>query len=102
MIKFTNEIALITAVSDLRMFLDIVKGTALEFESISSRSEGEKSPSGPIRTDNVLVSLRTSDLRLSLEFTSANNNFVDPSKLFKNDFLKGYDDQRITNFRSSY
>ena len=25
-----------------------------------------------------------------------------PSKLFKSDFLKGYDDQRITNFRSSF
>ena len=46
--------ALITAVSDLSIFLDIVKDTTLEFTRISSRSEGEKSPSGPIRTDNVL------------------------------------------------
>ena len=29
--KITNEIALITAVSDLRMFLDIVNGTTLGF-----------------------------------------------------------------------
>ena len=83
MIKFTNEIALITAVSDLRMFLDIVKGTAFEFESISSRSEGEKSPSGPIRTDKVLASFKASALSLSLELTSANNNLEEPPKSFK-------------------
>ena len=75
--------ALITAVSDLSIFLDIVKDTTLEFTRISSRSEGEKSPSGPIRTDNVLASLRTSDLRLSLELTSANNNLEELSKFFK-------------------
>ena len=50
---------------------------------MSSRSEGEKSPSGPIRTDRDLASLRTSALRLSLELTSANNSFVVPSKFFK-------------------
>ena len=51
---------------------------------ISSRSEGEKSPSGPIRTDKVLASLKTSFFKLSLELTSANNNFVETSKLLKN------------------
>ena len=53
MIKFTNEIALITAVSDLRMFFDIVKGLTAEFLRMISRSDGEKSPSGPIEYLNV-------------------------------------------------
>ena len=75
--------ALITAVSVLKMFLDIVKGTTCEFPSISSRSEGEKSPSGPIRIDSDLDSLRTSALSLSLELTSANNNLEELSKSFK-------------------
>ena len=75
--------ALITAVSDLRMFLDIVKGTTFRFSRINSLSEGEKSPSGPINTDSNLASLRTSALRLSLELTSANNNFEELSKSFK-------------------
>ena len=82
-IKLTNEIALITAVSDLSIFLDIVKGIMLEVPRINSRSEGEKSPSGPIKTDNVLTSLRTSNLRLSLELTSANNSLEELSKFFK-------------------
>ena len=83
MIKFTNEIALITAVSDLRMFLDIVNGTTLGFPWISSISEGEKSPSGPISTDKDFASLKTSFFKLSLELTSANNSFVELSKLFR-------------------
>ena len=83
MIKFTNEIALITAVSDLRMFLDIVNGTTLEFARISSRSGSEKSPSGPIRIDKVLASLSTSVLRFYLELTSANNNLEELFKYFK-------------------
>ena len=65
------------------MFLDIVKGTTFEFARISSLSEGEKSPSGPMRTDKLLASLRTSVFRLSLELTSANNNLEEPSKSFK-------------------
>tara|TARA_Y100000817_G_scaffold259661_1_gene213656 strand:- start:49 stop:210 length:162 start_codon:yes stop_codon:yes gene_type:complete len=49
LIKLTNEIALITAVSDLRIFEDIVKDITFEFLEIVSLSEGEKSPSGPIK-----------------------------------------------------
>ena len=56
------------------MFLDIVKGITFLFANISSLSEGEKSPSGPMRTDKVLATLIASALRLSLELTSANNN----------------------------
>ena len=41
--------ALITAVSDLRMFLDNLKGFTDPFPRIDSRSAGEKSPSGPIK-----------------------------------------------------
>ena len=82
--KFTNEIALITAVSDLRMFLDIVNDTTLGFPLISSISGGEKSHSGPIYTDKDLASLKTSFFKLSLEFTSANNNLEDPSKFLRN------------------
>ena len=66
--------ALITAVSDLKMFLDIVNGITFELARINSLSKGEKSPSGPISTDSNLASLRTSAVRLSLELTSANNN----------------------------
>ena len=55
MIKLTCEIALITAVSDLSIFFDIVKGITCEIDKIKSRSDGEKSPSGPINTVNVLL-----------------------------------------------
>ena len=48
MIKFINEIALITAVSDLSIFLDIEKEVVLALAKIDFRSLGEKSPSGPI------------------------------------------------------
>ena len=75
--------ALITAVSDLSIFLDIVKGTTLELARINSLSEGEKSPSGPISTESDLAPLRISALRLSLELTSANNNLEKPSEFFK-------------------
>ena len=47
MIKLTREIALITAVSDLSIFFDIVNGTTWESDKINSLSDGEKSPSGP-------------------------------------------------------
>ena len=83
MIKFTSEIALITAVSDLRMFLDMVKGLTVELPSMASRSKGEKSPSGPIKIHKDLQSFKSSDLRFSLELTSANNSLVDLSKFFK-------------------
>ena len=47
--KFTNEIAVITAVSDLKIFFDIVKDFTSGTVKIDSRSAGEKSPSGPIK-----------------------------------------------------
>ena len=47
--KFTREIAVNAAVSDLKMFLDIVKGFVEGFASMDSRSEGVKSPSGPTK-----------------------------------------------------
>ena len=83
MIKLTNEIALITAVSDLRMFLDIVNDVTFEFPSIESLSDGEKSPSGPIKTEIELLCFNVSTFKFFVEFTSANNNFEDPSRLFK-------------------
>ena len=86
MIKFTNEIALITAVSVLRMFLDIVKGFTALFPRIDSLSEGEKSPSGPIKIHKDLFPFRSSAFKLSPEFTSANKILVDTSKLFKKSF----------------
>ena len=82
MINLTNEIALITAVSDLRMFLDTVNGLVVELPSIVSRSEGEKSPSGPIKMHKDLLLLKSSTLRLSLELTSANNSLVASSQFF--------------------
>ena len=42
--------AVITAVSDLKIFLDIVKDFTSGTVKIDSRSAGEKSPSGPIKT----------------------------------------------------
>ena len=83
LIKFTNEIALITAVSDLKMFFESVKGVMLEVWSINALSEGEKSPSGPINTEKYFTSLEVSFFKLSLELTSANNNLVELSRLFK-------------------
>ena len=47
--KFTNEIAVITAVSDLKIFFDIAKDFTSGTVKIDSRSAGEKSPSGPIK-----------------------------------------------------
>ena len=78
-----KEIMWVMSLLTFEKLLDIVKDTTREFARISSRSEGEKSPSGPIRTDNVLASSRTLDLRLSLELTSANNNLEELSKFFK-------------------
>ena len=75
MIKFTNEIALITAVSDLKMFLEIVKGTTFEQLSKCSLSEGEKSPSGPINIIFNSSSLIFSCFKLSFELISANKQF---------------------------
>ena len=68
MIKFTNEIALITAVSDLRMFLDNVKGFTALFCRINSRSVAEKSPSGPINIQKDLTFLRSSTFKFSFEY----------------------------------
>ena len=65
MIKFTREIALITAVSDLRMFFDNVKGLTAGFLRIDSRSAGEKSPSGPIKIHKDLLSFKSSAFRIS-------------------------------------
>ena len=84
MIKFTREIALITAVSDLRMFFDNVKGLTAGFLRIDSRSAGEKSPSGPIKIHKDLLSFKSSAFRMYLELTSANKIFEVPSKFFKN------------------
>ena len=63
MIKLTNEIALITAVSDLKMFLDIVNGFVFEVPSMSSLSEIEKSPSGPIRIEKDFAPFKKSFFR---------------------------------------
>ena len=82
MIKFTNEIALITAVSDLRMFLDNVKGFTALFWRINSRSAGEKSPSGPINMQKDLTFFRSWVFKFSFEFTSANKIFEFSSKVF--------------------
>ncbi|MFL2599327.1 MAG: DUF5103 domain-containing protein [Flavobacteriaceae bacterium] len=45
--------------------------------------------------------LRGSDENFYYKISFFNYDWT-PSKLFKSDFLKGYDDQRITNFRSSF
>ena len=76
MIKFTNEIALITAVSDLRMFLDILNGFVDEFLVIISLSVGEKSPSGPIKIHNVSKFFKSSGFKFSFELISANKSLV--------------------------
>ena len=73
MIKLTNEIALITAVSDLRMFLDIVNDVTFEFPRIKFLSDGEKSPSGPIKTEIGLPCFKVSTFKVCEVFTSANN-----------------------------
>ena len=78
MIKFTNEIALITAVSDLRMFLDNVKGFTALFCRINSRSAAEKSPSGPINIQKDLNFLKSSVFKFSFELISANKIFTFP------------------------
>ncbi len=75
LIKLTIEIALITAVSARSMFSESEKGTVSVFDRISSRSAGEKSPSGPIRTLTFLHCPRSFKLGLCLEFISAKNNF---------------------------
>jgi hypothetical protein len=80
LIKFTSEIALIAAVSDLRMFLDKVKGFTALFCKINSRSTGEKSPSGPIKIQKDLTFLRSSIFKFSFELTSANKIFEFSSK----------------------
>ena len=86
MIKSTNEIALITAVSDLKIFLDSEKGFTVLFPRIKSRSVGEKSPSGPIKIHKDLLFIKSSVFKLALEFTSANKSLVDSSKLFTKSF----------------
>ena len=52
--------ALIAAVSDLSIFFDMVKGITIANDKINSRSEGEKSPSGPMRIVKFLLSLKFS------------------------------------------
>jgi len=86
LIKFTNEIALITAVSDLRMFLDKVKGFTDLFLRINSRSAGEKSPSGPINIHEDLKFLKSSAFKFSFELTSANKSLAVLSKVSKKSF----------------
>ena len=83
MIKLTREIALITAVSDLSMFFDMLNEVAWEFAKINSRSGGEKSPSGPTNRHKDLQSFNSLAWRLSFEFTSANKSLVEPSRFFK-------------------
>ena len=61
----------------------MVNEVALELERMNSRSEGEKSPSGPTSTHKDLVSWKFSDLSLFLELISANKSSVDPSIFFK-------------------
>ena len=58
-IKFTKEIAEITAVSVLRIFFESEKGTVVEPFKINSLSAGEKSPSGPTKTVVVSPSLKS-------------------------------------------
>ena len=76
MIKLTKEIALITAVSDLKMFLDNIKGFVPGFPRIISRSETVKSPSGPIKIVKDFEFLNFSILKLSFELTSPNKSLV--------------------------
>ena len=57
------------------MFAESEKGTVSGFDRISSRSAGEKSPSGPIKTQIFLSCTKSFELGLCLEFTSAKNNF---------------------------
>ena len=73
MIKFTKEIALITAVSDRNIFFDIEKEVELACVSISSLSDGEKSPSGPINIIFTLPLFKFFSSNLFLELTSAND-----------------------------
>ena len=76
MIKFINEIALITAVSVLKMFFDNEKEVVRGLAKIISLSVGEKSPSGPISKVKSFLLLMSLDLILYEEFTSANNMLV--------------------------
>ena len=62
--KFTNEIAVITAVSDLKIFFDIVKDFTSGTFKIDSRSAGEKSPSGPINTLKASPFLMSSSFKI--------------------------------------
>ena len=78
--------ALIAAVSDLSIFFDMVKGITIANDKINSRSEGEKSPSGPMRIVKFLLSLKSEIFNLSFEFKSANNSLVELSKLSKKSF----------------
>ena len=73
-IKLTNEIALITAVSDLKIFFDSEKEIVLLFETINSLSFGEKSPSGPIKITIGFSVFKSLDLILFLALTSANKS----------------------------
>ena len=57
------------------MFYEREKGTVSGFDRMSSRSAGEKSPSGPIKILTFLPGTKSFELGLCLEFTSAKNNF---------------------------
>ena len=82
MIKLTNEIALITAVSDLSIFFDSVKGTTFENLSTNSLSAGVKSPSGPINIVFTFSALKLSCFKWFLELTSAKKSLFELLKLF--------------------
>ena len=69
-----------------KLCLDIVNDVTFEFASIKSLSDGEKSPSGPIKTEIGLPCFKVSAFKLCVEFTSANNNFEVSSRLFKKSF----------------
>ena len=84
--KFTREMAVNAAVSDLKMFLDIVKGFVEGFASMDSRSEGVKSPSGPTKMHKDLLFDKSLFSKLFFEFTSANNRVVDLSIFSKKFF----------------
>ena len=68
------------------MFLDMVKGLTFKLPRIASRSKGEKSPSGPIKTHKDLLPCKSSIFKLSCELTSAKRSLVDSSNFFKKSF----------------
>ena len=61
----------------------MVKDFTLGTFKIDSRSAGEKSPSGPIKTLKASPFLILSFFKIVWEFTSANNSLVELSKFFR-------------------